>query len=260
MELPIELIIKNKCVVLSPHIDDVAFSLGAALLDNRFTRLTVVNVFSVSNCTIDDNINVVQIAKMRKREDIMFFNLIRTKIKRLYLNRLDAPLRLKIPDDLVFSIKPSKSNDKEIGYLITYLKRLLRNDTLLLAPLGLGGHVDHLLIERAALMMMGDGCATAFYEDLPYAGDLSMSQIEKMVGTMRKSYNNDLVPCILQSKSCSSRKIEAISIYSSQIDNRIIENIISHGERLGNRGMAERIWCTRKALKLIEYSAMKNDK
>ena len=44
---------------------------------------------------------------------------------------------------------------------------------VLLAPLGLEGHVDHLTVTAAALTDgLGEGVAVAFYEDRPYAGHL----------------------------------------------------------------------------------------
>jgi len=253
MKLHPGLKVRTKCVVLSPHIDDVTFSLGAALLDNRFRNMMLVTIFSVSNCTVNDNdIDVARVTQMRKNEDDVFFNSIRAKIKRLYLDRFDAPLRLNIRDNFVFSIKPRKSDDREIEYLVAFLKDLVRDNTLLLAPLGIGEHIDHLIVQRAACLMMSAGCATAFYEDLPYAGAMPLSEIESIVETTRRFWDVDLLPCLIQSKSNSSNKVEAVSIYSSQIDSGTIAHIITHGERVGNGRITERLLCNYKALKLIQ--------
>lgn len=44
-------------------------------------------------------------------------------------------------------------------------------DTILYAPLGAGGHVDHQHAHRAAVLLAEKGWRVAFYEDVPYADD-----------------------------------------------------------------------------------------
>jgi hypothetical protein len=44
-------------------------------------------------------------------------------------------------------------------------------ETILYAPLGAGGHVDHRHVHRAAALLAEKGWRVAFYEDVPYADD-----------------------------------------------------------------------------------------
>ena len=254
IRLPEGVIIGTKCIALSPHIDDVAFSLGAALLNNRFRNMILITVFSISNCTVsDDNFDSTRISEIRAREDQAFFDFIGTKIKRVYLDRLDAPLRLNISDSSVFTTVFPKSDNKEIALIIECTEKLLSSNALLLAPLGLGNHIDHLIVHSAACLLMDAGFPVAFYEELPYAGRMNLSEIENRVKMLQGTRNIKLVDCLLQSKFNIAMKIKGISVYRSQIDKDTIKCIVKHNKKFSNKYVVERLWCSEKAAEIIQY-------
>ena len=142
-------------VVLSPHIDDAAFSVGSMILEQRFLSVTVINVFTVSRCTVDDwEMDAENVSSLRKAEDDRFFQPLCLGASRRYLGRLDAPLRLKIPDTQVCRMPAPAWGDIEVEQVRCSAMNLVTPDALLVAPLGLGGHIDHMVVRMAAGKML----------------------------------------------------------------------------------------------------------
>lgn len=239
-------------VFLSPHDDDMAFSLGGALLDGRFGAGRLVTVFSVSNCTIDDrDDDVTEVTELRKAESKEFFGALEVDLDVLYLDRLDAPLRLGIQDDCVFDAVFPRSDEKEVEYLLAALEPMRQEEGLLFAPLGLGGHVDHVLVHKATCTLARDGWATAFYEDLPYAARIKPADIERIVKNTQSKIGGPLRVLNIESCSDATRKGRAIGVYRSQIDQPMIDEIINYGEQLGSGAIAERVWCDPTAFRQL---------
>jgi hypothetical protein len=230
----------NRAVLLSPHIDDVPFSLGAALMDGRFPCATIVNIFSVSRSSFDDD-DVGRVTSARRIEDQRFFQNISHPIERLYLNRLDAPLRLAITDDDVCAVSPSASDEGEVNSIRRLLDAIRPGRALLIAPLALGGHVDHVVVHRAACAAALDGWRVAFYEDAPYAFDLRLENIQRVADEASAQLGCRFEPCILPCEHAGCSKEEAIGVYKSQLGPTTVFRVLGHSRRLG--GVAERIWC-----------------
>ena len=78
-------------------------------------------------------------------------------------------------------------------------------------PLGIGGHIDHMLAFDIGVRMHQAGCAVKFYEDLPYAmrEDYFSARIENLEN-MRSNVE-------LFSLGMLERKIKALHCYQSQI-------------------------------------------
>jgi len=256
---PIDYLVKepmNKYVALSPHIDDLAFSLGAAILSNCFSSMLVINIFSVSQSTIDDrNWDVTKITRVRKQEDREFFNLTKARVESIYLDRLDAPLRLKIRDEEVFDVALTKYDYKEVKYLRVISETLMQRNGILLVPLGVGRHIDHVLVHRVACGLTRKGWATVFYEDLPYACRMPLVDIKRIVNKTATSVGQDLKPCLLGSQCCGSTKARALGIYRSQVDQATINSILKYGQQLGGGTIAERVWCGSSVFKQLKKAA-----
>lgn len=242
---------------ISPHDDDVPFSLGAAVLDGRFGSGIVVTVFSRSNCTIDDrDDDVARVTELRKKENEEFFCSLEVSLELHYLDRLDAPLRLGIRDERVFDAVSPASDEEEAECLCVALRQMLQWAGVLFAPLGLGGHVDHVLVHKAACTFTRDGWATAFYEDLPYAARMEPADIERIVKDTQSKIGQPLRALNIRSCSDASRKRRALCAYKSQIDQRMIDEILSYGQRLGGASIAERLWCDPTAFKRLNVELL----
>jgi LmbE family N-acetylglucosaminyl deacetylase len=232
-----------ECLLLSPHLDDAAFSLGATLLDGRIAAGTVVNVYTASCCTADDgDDDVARVSARRGAEDAAFFAALPARLHTVCLGLLDAPLRRGIAETAVCTVPSSGRDQDEIVSLAAALRPLRQGAGLLLAPLGVGGHVDHRVAHGAACLMAGEGWPVAFYEDLPYAGGVALPEIEAGAAAAGARIGRRLEPVLLPAGPAGSRKAEAVSTYASQVDASTLERIRLHGARLGGGTLAERVW------------------
>lgn len=120
----------------------------------------------------------------------------------------------------------------------------LPDDLAVYAPLGLGNHVDHQLVRRAAERWSNNDLN--FYEDFPYAGDIKgpISPADCTLRTVR-----------LEEADIQAR-IDAIACYASQIgmlfkDLGKMESSVRRfvAQQAGGEGWAERFW--RPAVKAV---------
>lgn len=215
----------SELTIVSPHRDDVPFSLYLSLSRWRSlpVKLNVVTVFTVSVYAPRAHIRSGDAATaksivtcLRKREDRHVFNLIDRRIRVKDLQFLDAPLRLGITADLV--CKPQSSSIESRPEVETlsrqFRKYFVRG--LVLAPLGLGDHIDHLTV-RAAAIKGSVPHKLGFYEDLPYATWVPEASLRQAVGHVERNTGVPLRASLIQRKAYISGKRSVVSLYQSQI-------------------------------------------
>ena len=130
----------------------------------------------------------------------------------------------------------------EEGLVVELTDRLatlpLSQNGTLYAPLGIGHHVDHQIVHRAAA---ASGHALAYYEDFPYAGDSQVAQ----AGPGEEHWQEELT---LLSEQALEARIAAIACYRSQISSfwadaaEMATAVRAFSEQLGGGGPAERYW------------------
>lgn len=236
-------------VFLSPHDDDLAFSIGGALISGYITTGVVATIFSVSNSTIDEQErNVCCVTAARRKENGRFYSSLSAELEIIYLDRLDAPLRLGVSEERVIENVQNASDHIEANHISSVIESLLKPSSMLFAPLGLGGHIDHLLVHKVACAFAKNGRAIAFYEDLPYAARLSVSDIEKIVKKTQVMIGQELR--ILDILTClnASLKRKALSVYKTQISQGILDEIVRYGMSFHKSRIVERLWCNSIAL------------
>jgi LmbE family N-acetylglucosaminyl deacetylase len=82
----------------------------------------------------------------------------------------------------------------------------------LYAPLSVGDHVDHQLVQRAAHQLSGMGYCVWYYEDYPYAEN------PEKLGLALRRLNSSLEPRVVSlSEQDLGAKAEAIRLYRSQV-------------------------------------------
>lgn len=237
----------SELTIVSPHRDDVPFSLYLSLSRWRSQplRLNVVTVFTVSVYApragiVDRNSDTLRstVTSLRKREDRRVFQLIDKKIALHDLDFLDAPLRLGIPVDLV--CKPQISSIESRPDVDTlsrqFRKYFVRG--LVLAPLALGDHIDHLTV-RAAAIKGSVPHKLAFYEDLPYATWVSAGSLRQAVAYAERSTGVPLRGSLIRRKAYIPRKRSAVGLYQSQISRSEASAIARFAVRYRS---GERIW------------------
>jgi hypothetical protein len=237
----------SQLTIVSPHRDDIPFSLCLSLSRWRSLplKVNVVTVFTVSAyapramlLTSDLERVRAAVTSLRKREDRRVFTLIDKRIKLKALDLLDAPLRLGISPDCVCS---PQNRPIETGADVEILSRAFQKyfrRGLLLAPLALGDHVDHLTV-RAAAIKSSRPQKLGFYEDLPYAALASESSREKKVSYVERATGVPLKSAIIRHKSDVFRKRAIVGRYQSQISP---DDAIAIARFALNYGGGEQIW------------------
>lgn len=221
-----------KNIILSPHSDDAAFSLGGLLLSGFFKYTEVLMVFSVSNCTIShikDHAEVI--TQIRKNEDRDFFGLCKSKVHLGYLDVPDAPIRLEIESSNVFNRFPSDEDQEICNKISCFIKESYSSDIVIYSPLALGNHIDHLIVFEAACTLASKGYTVIFYEDLPYAANYVDGQIEKKIRSLENSTGKKFFNSIIRTDISITEKVNAINIFKSQIDASIVERITSYHKK-----------------------------
>lgn len=224
-----------KLYILSPHIDDAAFGLALTISKcaNNNISVTIINCFTVTKWTAIpvENKETNAVSLLRKNEDAAFYKAI-GDVNIINLDLLDAPLR----NGYIFQEQAFQQNELE---LIDELKDLLEKhvDGMLLCPLGIGHHIDHVIC-RAAVLKLYDKLNVLFYEDLPYAKRISYELIKQHIKDLELQLNVSLTNHTDGLLNCSIDKEQAIRLYKSQMNDEIASEIMAHLNAL----KGERIW------------------
>ncbi len=111
------------------------------------------------------------------------------------------------------------------------------------APLTVGHHVDHQLVQWAARLLTSRGWELRFYEDYTYVE--VPGSLEATLATLGGPWPAELVPLTAEALAA---KVEAIACYKSQIaglfgdEAALRERVKSYAHSLASDGPAERYW------------------
>ncbi|MFN8052086.1 MAG: hypothetical protein U0Q22_11650 [Acidimicrobiales bacterium] len=171
-----------KVLVVSPHFDDAPLSLGQSLLDGELSghRVTVGVVYSRSNWTRwfhPTRARWPLATAIRLAEEARNAVRFRYRVRRGGLE--EVVLRTGELDSSTFlSSDFDAAASSELPSVLTVLGKWAPSYDVVIAPLGIGDHVDHRLCAEAARRIAADtGAAMAFYEDRPYACVLTEEQL-----------------------------------------------------------------------------------
>ncbi len=204
---------------LSPHLDDVVFSCGglaASLADagwttvlaTVFTRSVVPATGFALACQLDKGLPPdVDYMAIRRTEDRAAAGLLGFGEVR-WLGLLEAPHRGYASAPELFG--PVHADDAIGADLVAQFGALAEEvwPDLVLAPQGLGNHVDHQHVTLAALQVFPPG-SLAFYRDTPYAIRQPDAACLPCVP--------EGVPSTVPIGAVLDRKIAAAQAYASQI-------------------------------------------
>lgn len=189
-------------LILSPHSDDAALSLGALVAADRLPRpITLVTVFG--STTFGDGgrrEHVREASSLRRSEDAEFCTALDLTLE--YWDFPDACVRHpELPIGELFR-RAERDNDlpRALSDRLAALASAY-SSSLQLAPTGIGGHMDHVLLAEAARRSLGE--TRAGYADQPYA--LAMSKDRRRIAA----------GAILNSRTMALKR-EAASFYRSQ--------------------------------------------
>jgi LmbE family N-acetylglucosaminyl deacetylase len=238
-------------LILSPHCDDIAFSLGASIMAREWgaaatgDTVTGVVIFSESRYSLAkgwDNDVAAQTA-VRNAEERAAAALGGYRIEFLGFPEPGVrPGYTQVGD--IFSPDLDFTRDPIWKAVDARLTGLLRDfdeggGGLVLSPLGVGRHVDHRMTVaafRAALPGLRR-VTPAFYEDLPYAGRFTSQEIRRLVPE-----ELGLKP-VLFARGNLADKMRLLQVYESQVSADDYDSVAAHWDC---RGRAELVWMSGK--------------
>jgi LmbE family N-acetylglucosaminyl deacetylase len=244
-------------VVLSPHLDDAALSIGGLIAGVTAAGASILVVTVAAGSPPPHAIlspfaaslhrawglSATDAVARRRREDEAAMAILGAATLRL--DRLDAVYRL--PDryctEAALTGEPAGEDRLEIELIAELASiRAASPRAVVLAPLAVGGHVDHRIVHRAARDLARQGREVAFYEDLPYAATPGA------VAQRTTEIGRELEPETFDIAATLDRKIAAILAYTSQIGflfgsrEQARSAITAYAREVGVDGPAERIW------------------
>lgn len=215
----------KKVLIISPHLDDAVLSCGDLIhkLHNEDNIIDVVTVFSRdakflssaairfhSNCFLPNTP-----MKHRKQEDKKAHKLLHCGS--MYLNLLECLYR-KNNNEFLYpdldNIYHLEDNDKYIIKCVEKkLLKIINNYDIVLAPMGLGGHADHLVCNKAINNIRSQiNGELYFYEEVAYVCYYYREYDKSNWGD---GFNYKLIEL---SEEDYISKINAILLYRSQLN------------------------------------------
>nr|WP_242691789.1 PIG-L family deacetylase [Pedobacter sp. SYSU D00823] len=233
---------------MSPHFDDAAYGLTLTIskLLNSDVPVKLINCFTVTRWTAIpvESKETEAISLLRAGEDQSYNALFDSKIDIVNLDLLDAPLR----NNYIFRFKALAED--ELALAEDLRGKLIREvEGVLLCPLSIGDHVDHVICLEAVLKLYAQ-LDIAFYEDLPYSARITEEQIVNHVEQVANRLQVSLIPLVNNMSNCSIDKSTAVRVYQSQMNEDIHSEILAHMENL----QGERIWGEEKVLEKLKFS------
>ncbi|MEM8932071.1 MAG: PIG-L family deacetylase [Acidobacteriota bacterium] len=244
---------RYEAIYLSPHLDDVVLSCGGRMHRRaaRGENVLAVTVFTgdvpdgplselAATVLMHMGLSREEASERRRQEDLAACELLGAEA--IHWPYDDATYRRDEAGEPsyttareLFAGTPTAADTDLEDELVEAFGQLPPAD-LIAAPLGVGGHVDHLLVRRAAERVFGQ--KVAFYEDFPYVRKLFA--LRRTVGDRRQWHS---VPEPLDPSDLVA-KVRAVAAYTSQVpplfgDERRMERQI---RRRAKRVGGERLW------------------
>lgn len=249
----------QELAILSPHFDDGVLSCGGRIWQNAAAGVPVrvMTLFAGGARGNPPPFARVQHAmwgdppdanRLRRAEDVAAHS--RLGCFDLYhLDEPDAVYRVGANGVPLYDSEQAIFGDihpEEEGYaraLADMVRAYLPAEARVLAPLGVGGHVDHRIGRAVGQLLLEEGWPLAFYEELPYVE--REGTLERVL-TPREAWRAEMTEI---SEEALSAKVEALAYYRSQIpvlyggDLAMSRRVRAVANRVaGGTGYAERLW------------------
>ncbi|MCL4198874.1 MAG: PIG-L family deacetylase [Phycisphaerales bacterium] len=230
----------RRTLLLSPHFDDIAFSIGG-LLDRRPAALghcILVTLFSRSDYLPgrdeDGDEHYATMTRVAEDESFAVAVGVETRHGGLPEGRLCG-------FDSIAALFDGREiqNDKRLTTLKKIVAELVREHRpdAVFTPIGIGGHIEHRLTRAAAEASVGSP-HLVYYEDLPYAGaEENAEDMDRLFARLPQACRGVLVPI-----HSLQRKLELARTYASQVVGHETEAIARRALAFHESRACERIW------------------
>lgn len=233
-----ESLMRKRILLLSPHSDDIAYSIGGTVARiSRCSHMRLITIFSYSGWALPDTLcrrSADAISEERERED-----------REYCTRRLIDYSSLSYPDSFVMGydeeaeLSISATDDPRTEQVVSFIRHAVAGwmPQIVLAPCGLGGHVDHQIVRVAADALRHS--EVFYYEDVPYCSSLPLPELEKQL------FVQGLTPALaVDIEVVLESKCEDMWGYRSQTSASTISEMLLHAGRVGvgTTQYAERLW------------------
>ena len=213
-------------IYLSPHFDDAVLSCGGLIFEQVQTLygsispeiwtilageppLGPLSEFARQNHALWGFTNDEQVVAIRREEDVAAAAVLGADL--VHFDLPDCIYRRSLKGEYLYTetvlSSPHPSDRRLPTRIATALRNELRQDDVLVCPLGLGGHVDHVLVRRAAESLQ---CPLLYYADVPYV----LNYPETLPAAI-SSLASQLYPV---SETSLDAWLQAVAAYHSQLD------------------------------------------
>lgn len=250
----------TRWVFVEPHYDDVAFSCGGTLAGRVRTGapvelLTVFTADPAPDAPLSPLARTVHAEwtggerpyEQRRREAAQVDALL--LVQRTALDLPEVLYRMPHLTAIEEVLQPDETPESDSFFASVYDaldKALGKEDVLtIVAPLGVGGHLDHLLVHAAirALAAQRPGWTVWYYEDFPYT--LDVPALKRRVRTLGSTYR----PATVDIVDTLDARVRLSACYTSQVraifgtSDRLRSLISEYAGRVGTPARPrERVW------------------
>ncbi len=242
-------VVDGQASIVSPHCDDMAYSLGGSLLARSLGRHPrVVNVFSMSSYVGHSSFatSIAEVTQTRRKEEMAACRYVDAEAH--FLELPEAPLRhaeWSLRD--LFNAQHDVHNEPVFEVVESTLSQhIMRSPRdIWLFPLGVGDHIDHRLVNSVgiALYRKKQIVDIAFYEELPYA---AFNDVDVALQRTANGYGQELIPIWLNTVTLPD-KLRLLQCYPSQVRQQDISDVTSFHTQQSQ----ERIWASRECRRLF---------
>lgn len=234
----LESMVGTRVLLLSPHADDVAYSIGGIVVRlSRQADVLLMTVFGRSGWALP--------AALR-RKSVDFISALREQEDRAYCERRQLGyVRLPCPDSFVMGYDEATelcdvpNDDPRTVNVVMIIEAAVASlrPHFVIAPCAVGGHIDHHIVRGAAETLRQ--VDVLYYEDVPYSASLSMPELERRLLRQGKT------PAVtVDIEHQLESKCADMWSYRSQTCSRTVREMLLHAGRVGagNVRYAERLW------------------
>ncbi|WP_093421398.1 MULTISPECIES: PIG-L deacetylase family protein [unclassified Pseudomonas] len=228
----------RRILLLSPHADDIAYSIGGIVAQlSMQADIRLMTIFGHSGWVLPQALcekSVDAISVEREREDRAY-----CARRRINYDHLSFPDSFVMGYDKETELSISATDDPRTEGVVNLIRNAVahRVPQVVLAPCGLGGHVDHQIVRIAADAL--HHVEVLYYEDVPYSSNLPLPELERQLAVqgLTPAMTAD-IEVVLESKC------EDMWGYRSQTSASTIAEMLLHAGRVGidTARYAERLW------------------
>lgn len=221
---------KKNIVIVSPHMDDAALSMGGGILQND-SKVKIITLFG-SNWTLDGiSPDSDRITKIRIAEEQSFIKKVKAEF--IFCNLPEATMR-GYSD---WTMKCDLHKDRELlEEIIAIINKNTESEDEVYLPAAVGEHIDHTLVFESIKFLHNKNLR--LYEDLPYA---TYGGTTERINKIKKTYQ--IIEHLINITDVIDEKLSCLKIYKSQLTQEDIGSVKKYAHNIENdENFYERLW------------------